>query len=373
MKKKLKIILPIIILVISGLFFFKNDLKVWSVVNKYKTDPSSIYLYGDIPDEICEAAREAILDVYLAKRDTSEESLKVTVDLIKFVRDRLFEPSIENNKPLHEKSFDVLMDIYKQTENVSIRREIVGFIKDRDIKAFYKYFEMTQKDGISSYDDDYQPPYGYPRINNELDVIEKELWCKNVKPKIEANYIAILKADTFRNTLLAWKILSMYEETGCNQDRLYLKKIHFIAWSELLANFEEEFISSQNPKKVVDFDALRYSAHIFSSRAKNKLEATNLMSLLNLNNIPDDLKAEAEKELLLYFLDYPIKSRTICREMVHYIGYIYGKKIKKYIDVKTKNKEVLTKVKAWLKLVDKKYPELSIYEYWEHQRLMAGY
>lgn len=373
MKKALKIILPITALVIAGLFFFKNDLMLWKVTNKYKTDPSSINLYADLPKEIGAAARDEILQIYLEKPDTSEKSLASTIELIAFIRTRLSESSVEDKSPIYKKSFDVLMDIYKQTENEKIRRKVARFIKENDIKAFYNYFEITQRDGLLFYDDNYRMPYGYPEIYNELDTVEKELWCKYVQPKIEANYVAILKADTFKNTLLDWRLLEMYEKSSCNNDRLQLRKMHFAAWSELLANFEKQFFASKNPKEIEDFFILRYASHQMSHEAKNRLEATNFISFFNIKSATGGSKAEVEKKLILYLLDYPIESRVMCLKIVYYICHQYGESMDYTFMTKTRDKEVMTKAKAWLKLVAEKYPELSIEEDWKHQMIMSGY
>lgn len=354
MKTMLKIILPIIVLLTIAVFFFKNDFIIWNITNQYKSDPSSIRPYSDIPEEICEEAREEILNAYLANPDTSKKSLVATLDLVQFFRACSSSDSKENQSPLHKKSFDVLMAIYSQTKDELIRYDIANFLREEDLNAFYKYFEITQENDLLFHDGITHRAVKYPQLYDKKNSLEKDLWCNNVSPQIEADFIALLEADTFKIPLSRLRLLNLYEKANCTNDILHLRKIHFSAWSEVLVNLEKQFSSFQTPK---DLFKLRAAEMQMNMNAKNELEASSLISLLNVSSISDNLKAEARKNLLLYILDYPLKSRAMCFNITSYFARQYAGNLI--------GGDVITKTKAWLKLVDEKYPELSIEQKWQ--------
>jgi hypothetical protein len=354
MKKVLIVLISIITLAIITLFVFQNNFTLWNITNKYKTDPSSLKPYSDIPEEICEEAREEILNSYLANPDTSKKSLMATIDLVQFFRSCSSSGSRENQTPLHKKSFDVLIAIYSQTKDELIRYDIAHFLRKENLNAFYKYFEITQENDLLFYDGTTHRAVKYPQLYDKKNSLEKDLWCKNVSPQIEADFIALLEADTFKIPLNRLRLLSLYEKANCNNDILHLRKLYFSAWSELLVNLEKQFRPFQTPK---DLFKLRAAEIQMSMDAKNELETSSLISILNLSSISDNLKAETRKNLLLYILDYPLKSRAMCFNITSYFARQYAENLI--------GGDVIIKTKAWLKLVDEKYPELNIEQKWQ--------
>ena len=355
MKKALKIFLPTVTMIIIVLFFFKNDLMLWRVTNKYEKDPSSINPSSDIPKAICGSAQEEILNAYLAKPVLSEESLAATVELIAFCRSCLSKSSTKDKKPLNKKIVAVLMDVYRQTTKGRIHSDIASFLQQEDIKAFYRYFEMTQKNGLPFYNGNSSLEAKYPKLFQNYSAIEKDLWCKNVRPKIEADFKALLESDTLNDGVLRLQLLRSYEEINCNNDQLHLRKLQFSAWSKLLVDLEREFYASKNDRKIIDFNDLINASHKLTREAKTELESTSFVALLG-------LEPEAEKKLVLYFLDFPIESRIMCWKIAFYLCYEYGTSM---------DKDILKKAKEWRKIVAQKYPKLAIEKVWDHQMGLA--
>jgi hypothetical protein len=361
MKKTLKTLLPILIIIIVGLFFFKNDLMLWNVVHKYKTDPSSVNPWSDISEEICADAQEEILNAYLEKPKLSEENLASTVKLIEFLRSCDSEPSTENKKPLDKKTFDILMDIYAQTNEDRTHSKIAYILRKGDITAFYKYFEITQQKDWIFFDGNSGLPTEYPEIYKELGRAEKDLWCEKVQAKVEADFIALLEADSLKDGVRRLQLLEMYEEVNCKKDRLHLRKWQFLAWSALLANVEKDFYASKNPKDI-DFQDLINASHEINREAKNELESTSFYALLSAMHFRGDLVTDLDKKLIIYFMDAPIESRIMCWKIVFFICNQYGTSM---------DKDIVMKAKEWRKLVAEKYPDFLIEKEWKDQMGMA--
>lgn len=351
MKKALKIFLPILIIIIGILYFFKNELMLWSLLNKYETAPSSIYSHSDVPKEMCAEAQEQIFKAYGAKTRFSEESLIATFELIEFFRSCISK----DKKPLDKRTFDVLMNIYSRAKKMNTHQKIAYFLKREDVNAFYKYFEMTQEKDWLFYDVTSYSPTKYPKLLKEYTPTEKDLWCKKVQPKIEAEFVALIESDTLIDGVRQIRLLEMYEAINCTDDPLRLRKLQFAAWSELLANLEKDFYASKNSKKALDFDDLINASHELTTQPKNELESTSFYTILG-------LEEAAGKELILYCFDFPIQSRIMCWKIVFFICNKYGSSI---------DKELLEAAKAWLKLVTKKYPDFPIEKEWKHQMGMA--
>lgn len=360
MKKVLLFVMLILVIAAGGLFLFQNDLQVWNVTNKYKEDPSSIRHYDDIPEEINEAARNAILNAYLETSSMSEPNMDATVDLIEFLHGRDAKASRNPNYPVDMTAFRVLMDIYEKTTDKLTRSDIAGFLKREDEEAFYKYYNRTQRKELPFYDLHGSRPKEFPDLEDAASPKSKALWCKHVEPKLKKICLDLLMADTLSMTKSYFSYARQYEETNCSGDVLALRKIHFERWVDFLVEKEKSF-------PATDGATIRNEMMLSSLQRTNEMETTSLISLVDLDglSVSEPVDKAAKEKLLLYILDYPLKSRMLCLKINFYCCNLY---IKNKIGM-----ELIEKVKQWQKVVDEKYPALDIYGAWEQQLAFNDY